>query len=97
MSETARQLQQVARDEVRGAQQQLANRLRRLADAALEAATALSLAEAGERVDLHLVHGRHQSVREASGVLAATRAGAAELHREADRRLRSGTEGPGRA
>lgn len=96
MSEAARQLRQVADDEVRNAQQQLAGRLRRLADAALEAATALSLADPGERVDLHLVHGRHQSVREASGVLAATKAGAAELRQEADR-LRSASEGTGRA
>lgn len=94
---SAEELRRVADDEVRAAQAGLAHRLRRLSDAALEAAAAVSMAEPGERVDLSLVHGRHQSVREASGVLAATKAGAAELRREASARLRSASEGTGRS
>lgn len=97
MSETARQLHQVADDEVRTANAQLANRLRRLADAALHAAAELAVAEAGERISLAPVHSRYQSVREATAMLTAARSGARHLREEADVRLRSGATGSGRA
>ena len=89
-------LRALADDELRVASARLAHQLRRLAEAALDAAAGLA-DDPLQRADLTLVDSRALSVRTARAVLAATRSGVYRLHQEAARQPRSGGAGSGRA
>lgn len=75
-------LRRLADDQVRTAQADVVASLRRLADAATEAANELSLAGPMDTITSR-VPGAYDSVREAIVVLNAVRRGSARLRREA--------------
>lgn len=80
-------LTQAADDQVRGAQRQLAARLRILANASTDLALELELASPHDRITSYVAI-RYEGVRNAMAHLQAAREGAAKMREEAVRLVR---------